>query len=327
LRAPLEAELDNFRAVLAWCQEEADANSDSDAAEAGLRLAAALVWFWFSRGYLIEGLQWLEGALARGSKLPAALRAYALHGAAGLCHTRGDRQDRWRTLLKAARREYQNVLALARREGDRLSIARALLWLAEVTAEDDDPDTAWSLCVEARPLFAELGDPIGLAGTLEWLARIAWGSGDRRAALPLLEERLALCREFGGPYPLIHALGAMGHVMRDEGDFARARSLYEESLVLRWQVGDQMALAQSLEDFAVLAGREQQAERAIRLLGAGEALCETLGARPPVTDQIEYERIVAEGRAALGEPAFTAAWAEGRALSLDRAIEYALGDP
>jgi hypothetical protein len=48
----------------------------------------------------------------------------------------------------------------------------------------------------------------------------------------------------------------------------------------------------------VLAGRERHAERAIRLLGAGEAFCETLGARPPIADPTHYECTVAEGRAA-----------------------------
>src|SRR5207249_192597 len=106
----------------------------------------------------------------------------------------------------------------------------------------------------------------------------------------------------------------------------QARALYQESLILRLEVGHQFELAQSLEDFAVLAGREQQLELAIRLLGAGEAFCETLGAQQPVADAQEYERTVAEGRAALGEAVFAAAWAEGRAMSLDQAIELALGD-
>jgi hypothetical protein len=119
----------------------------------------------------------------------------------------------------------------------------------------------------------------------------------------------------------------MGHLERDEGNYDRARALYQESLILRRQVGHQVALAQSLEDFAVLAGREQRAARAVRLLGAGEAFCGTIGARPPVAGSTDYERTVSEGRAALGEAAFAAAWAEGRALSLDAAVEYALGDP
>jgi hypothetical protein len=89
-------------------------------------------------------------------------------------------------------------------------------------------------------------------------------------------------------------------------------------------MGDRSALAQWLEDLGVLAGREGQPERAIRLLGAGEAFCETLGARPPVAVGSEYERVVAEGRAVLGEQAFAALWAEGRTLSLDPAIDFAL---
>jgi len=319
----LEAELDNFRAVLARCQEEADAHPGSDAAAAGLRLADALFWFWTNQGYLTEGWQWLEGALARGGQLPAGLRASALIRGTHLAYVQGDR-ERSLTFRKAARRESQEVLALARREGDRAAVARALLSLAEATAKEGDLDAAWSLCVEARPLFEELGEPVGLAGTLEWLASIASQRGDRRAARPLLEERLATCRALGESERLIHALGGMGHLERDEGDYARARALYQESLLLRRKLGHQLALAQSLEDLAALARRERQWERAGRLLGAAEAFCEALGARPPVAVVLEYDRTVAEARAALGEAAFAAAWAEGRTMSLEEAMAYAL---
>jgi Tetratricopeptide repeat len=169
-----------------------------------------------------------------------------------------------------------------------------------------------------------LGDQVGLIRALEVMAHAAVRRGDRQAAWPLVEEQLATCRELGASELLIHALGAMGHLARDEGDYARARSWYEESLALRRKMGYQLALAQSLEDFASLAGRVQQAQRATRLLGAAEAFCETLGARLPVAAVQEYERTVAEGRAALGETAFAAAWDEGRAMSLEQAVEFAL---
>src|SRR5262249_21164847 len=122
------------------------------------------------------------------------------------------------------------------------------------------------------------------------------------------------------------ALGAQGHLDRDEGNYARARAFYQESLVMRQKLGYLFAVAQSLEDLAGLAGRQGQARRAIRLLGAEEAFCETLGARPPVAVAAEYERTVAEGRAALGDEAFAAAWAAGRAMSIDEAVEFALQD-
>src|SRR5439155_477853 len=42
-----------------------------------------------------------------------------------------------------------------------------------------------------------------------------------------------------------------------------------------------------------------------------------LDAQPPVAVAEEYQRTTTAGRAALGEAAFAAAWAEGRAMSLD----------
>jgi non-specific serine/threonine protein kinase len=322
----LEAELDNLRAALAWCQEEAEANPAGNGAEAGLRLAGSLAWLWYSRGYLTEGLHWLEGMLTRGSHLPAAVRAPALYRAAQLAGGRGD-PERSRMFLQAARREYEQLLTLARREGNRSDVAHTLQAIAFVATQEEDLEAAWSYCVEARQLFAELGEPVGLARTLGWMAGIPLERGDLRAARPLLEERLAICRKLGDPGLLVHALGGMGHLERDEGDYARAQALYRESLLLRRELGALFALAQSLEDLAVLAGRQGEAERAIRLLGAAEAFCETLGAHPPVAIRAEYERTVRQGRAVLGEAVFAATWAEGRSMSLEQAIDYALEEP
>jgi predicted ATPase/DNA-binding SARP family transcriptional activator len=304
-------------------QGAGDANAERSGVEAGLRLASALWWVWLCRGYLTEGLQWLEGALARGRGLAASVRAPALNRAAHLAFSRGHRQQS-QAFLQAARQEYEKLLTLARTEENPSDVAHAVLALADVTYQMNDMDAAWSFAVEARQRMEAVGNRVGLARALEFMAAVAMWRGDRQAGRPLLEERLALCRKLGDSDLLIHALGAMGHLARDEGDYARAYRFYEESLALRRKSGYLLALAQSLEDLAVLAGREQQAERAIRLLGAGEAFCETLGAQPPVAVLAEYERTISEGRAALGEAAFAAAWAAGRTMSLEQAVAFAL---
>jgi hypothetical protein len=85
-------------------------------------------------------------------------------------------------------------------------------------------------------------------------------------------------------------------------------------------------MARSLEEFAGLAGRQGQWERAVRLLGAAEAVVQTLGRSLPVAMSEEYQRTVEGARSALGEAAFAAAWAEGRALTLDDAIVFALDE-
>jgi hypothetical protein len=86
----LENEHGNLRAALAWSRKEAQG-------ETGLRLAGALFWFWFHRGYLSEGRRWLGGALATeegigGLPAPAsaAARAKTLCGAGLLAWMQGD---------------------------------------------------------------------------------------------------------------------------------------------------------------------------------------------------------------------------------------------
>ncbi|MGH2604646.1 MAG: ATP-binding protein, partial [Dehalococcoidia bacterium] len=59
----LESELDNLRAALSWL-------IDSGAAEDALRLATALLRFWYTRGYLSEGRDWLERVLALADATP-----------------------------------------------------------------------------------------------------------------------------------------------------------------------------------------------------------------------------------------------------------------
>jgi non-specific serine/threonine protein kinase len=335
--ARLEEEIDNVRAAMAWCQEQAEADLAPPAAHEGadgcpahgsgaaalLRLFAATWWLWYLRGHVAEGLRWLEGALARGSHLPPAARALALSQAGHLYAAQGDR-DRARSFMEASYCEYRSLLAITRCEGDPAAVAQVALSLSGAAFTLDDLEATERYGAEARQIFAELQDAVGLASVLHWLASAALQRRDAGSARALLAERLEICRKLDNPGLLIHALGATGHLERDEGNYARAGALYRESLLRRRELGDLFALAQALEDLAGLANRQQQPERAIRLLGAQEAFCDTLGARPPVAMLDEYERAIAEGRAALGEAAFAAVWAEGRAMSLAQAVEYAL---
>jgi hypothetical protein len=93
---------------------------------------------------------------------------------------------------------------------------------------------------------------------------------------------------------------------------------------MRRELGRWLEIAESLEGLARLAGDGGRMERAARLLGAAEAIRDALGAPLPPVRRAEYEQCVAEARAALGEEALAAAWAQGKALSVDQAIADAL---
>jgi hypothetical protein len=65
-------------------------------------------------------------------------------------------------------------------------------------------------------------------------------------------------------------------------------------------------------------------QRAARLLGAAEAAHERMGTFIIPSDTPEYARIVAGVRQRIDGAAFGQAWAEGRSMTLDQAIAYAL---
>jgi predicted ATPase/DNA-binding SARP family transcriptional activator len=225
----------------------------------------------------------------------------------------------------AARTLYEESLAMNRELGDKAGIANALYNLGCVAHVQGDPSQAKSLFEESLAIRQEWGDKANIANLLYNLGDVAHTQNDYAAARTLLQESLTLYREIGHPF-IFHVLGLLGHAERALGDYVQATSLYQESLRLRRETGDRLSLAQSLEDFAGLAGRQGQPERALRLLGAAEALGETLGRTLPIAIAAEYERTVAAAYAALSKEAFAATWKEGRAMSIEQAVDYALED-
>jgi predicted ATPase/DNA-binding SARP family transcriptional activator len=224
---------------------------------------------------------------------------------------------------EAARSFYEQALGIRREIGNKGDIADSLNDLGLLAQIWGDYGTARALYEQGLAINREREDKVRIARSLYHLGTGAQAVGDYEVARALLQESLALYRETG-PSFIIHVLGALGHVAREVGDYARAANLYRESLLLRREQGDMVATACSLEDFAGLASRQLQFGRAVRLLGAAESVCRTLGRTSPVGAQAEYSRTIAAAQAALSEDEFAATWAEGRALTLEQAVEFAL---
>jgi DNA-binding CsgD family transcriptional regulator len=308
----LEAEHDNLRAVLAWAWEHG-------AAEMGQQLVGDLGWFWYLRGHLSEGRAWLERMLAVGNRAPDECWLRAIHGGWVLAWAQGD-LTRAEMLIEECRTLIQTL-------GDTLEDPWYLAGLAYVSgmtaSERRRYDQAIALFEEALARLRALGDEIWPPYILIAIGRIAYDQGNSSRATRLFEEALSQFRLLGNTYGAGFALTNLGKVARDRGDHARAAQLYAESLALRWEQGDKVTIPGSLSRLAALAALSGQPERAARLFGAAEALREAVGAPPPQRQTL-YERAIATTRAALGEQAFAAAWAAGRALPIAAAVAEAL---
>jgi len=223
----LAAEHGNLRTALEW-------SLGGDDPAAGVRLVAALWRFWFVRGYLSEGRDWIERALASGSGADT-VRAEALLGAGALAWRQRDYGQAGAHLARS--------LALYRALADARGIAQALLFLGRVAQFQGDHAAAATRYEECLGQARAARDRWGIAATLDAMGLLAWQKGDFERAKTLLGDCLALTRKLGDRLGTADALNILGRVAYDQGDYARATRLVEESLEVYRALGDRVAIA------------------------------------------------------------------------------------
>ena len=162
-----------------------------------------------------------------------------------------------------------------------------------------------------------------MAQALENLGYVAYQQGAHQQATLFFEESLALFRELARKDTIAWLLGDLGIAAGQQGDHARAAALLSEALPLTQEVGDASLIAMCLIG---LAGIQQQPIRAAQLLGTAQAAFEASDEVVEPFHRAAQERIENAARAALSEDEFAAAWAEGRAMEMEQAIELALSD-
>src|SRR5215203_2705100 len=306
----LEREHDNLRAALSWALE-------SGKVELGLRLGGALGEFWYVRGHYGEGRRWLEAALlAQGDTPSAPARAKALFQAGYIASGQGD--------YKSSVSFGEESLALYRRLGDRASSATALYTLGVLAIYRNEWERASTLTEDAIALQREMNDRVGVVRSLLILASVTLAQHDYERAMALYEESLALAQEIEDDFAialslLIGALASLG-----QGDHRQTRALSQESLKLSQQLGMAFGIASYLLTAACLAGAEGQPVLSARLWGAAEALVEEVGRILSPGELHVYAPFIDAARSQLDEARWEAALAEGRAMSTDEVVEYAL---
>jgi predicted ATPase/DNA-binding SARP family transcriptional activator len=235
----------------------------------------------------------------------------------------------------------ESALEIQRQLRDRRAIARSLTTLGITAARLGDYEAAHALHEESLSIVRELGAKQAIEETLCALGSIADARGDHDAALAFHEERLTIAREMGSEWGMADSLYYLGLLARDRGEIGRAGTLWAESIAISQRLGDRHYVAECLEAFASLArppgtGDNGSCESrqtgdgpdralwAARLFGAAAVLRELVSAPVPARRPAEYERQITAARAMLDAATFDAAWADGRAMTPDQAIAYAL---
>jgi predicted ATPase/transcriptional regulator with XRE-family HTH domain len=314
-----EREIDNIRAALVWALEATtDRNSPKERTERALELFAHVWPLWLNRGYWLEGNEWLNQLLSVHTA-PTPARARALLIAGDFARYRGDHTG--------AAVTYREALHLARELGDKKRIAWALMEMGETERDLHRYPEAISFLIESVGLFQELNDNLWVCRTSFELAETYMANGNMEAAQTSWEEGLKLRRPENDKFHIAWGLEGLGHLERLKGHFEQAKELYTESLKLKVEVMDKVGILYSFEAFAQLATSQNQFRRAAVLWGAAEGQRKNLHLIVDPLQQASSASPIVTTRSQLSEDVFTAAWAEGRKMKMQEAINYALSLP
>jgi hypothetical protein len=119
-------------------------------------------------------------------------------------------------------------------------------------------------------------------------------------------------------------LNNLGWAALLQGDLDRARTSHHERLTLCKELGDRMIASESLEGMACISAVDGEAERSAKLFGAAEALREAVGYQHLPEEDAWREPYIGAVRSQLDEASSEEAWAEGRAMSFEEAVSYAM---
>ncbi|MFI7127302.1 BTAD domain-containing putative transcriptional regulator [Nonomuraea sp. NPDC050153] len=238
--ARLRAEQDNLLAALRFAANAGDA-------ELGVRLLAALWWFWFLQGMRVESVHWTRGVLDLPGEVPERLRPVRLAFQGLVRQQLGD--------PVAAQRAVQEALDLGDRLGgpagvpllcapmvlgDLVLAARAaerslpgltgwerafaLMTLSMAAESKGDVSGAFTLADETRREMEALGERWGLSSALRVLAEHHDREGDLTAGIEARSRALRLAGELGVVEDQAAILAKIAISYARSGEHDRARS-------------------------------------------------------------------------------------------------------
>lgn len=306
----------NIRAVLEYTLTEAGQ------AEAGLKIAGALWFFWIATGLTAEGRRWLERLLELGAT-PSTWRNTALWVCAYLCIIQED--VAWAG----------PQIAECRRSAEEQSDAQSLAWAMQLSGmaamSAGDLAKARAYLEDGVARHRTCRDDIGTADACFYLVAVVALLGEPQRAAALCEEMLALCDSHGERWLKSYMLWDLGLVAWQLGDSTRAVASSREGLRLAREFNEQWAIAFCIELLAWAARAELRHRRAAYLLGCADSIWQRIGA--PLFGMrhlIRYhEQCVSGTRETLGAPAFDAEFGKGKRTRVGEAITAALeeGEP
>ena len=227
--------------------------------------------------------------------------------------------------LPQAEEAAQEALKIFTEEvNDRFGLGMAYLNMARLSARRGDESEKEKYIGKLREFVRTMPNSFQVSMFLLGLGMDERLQGNYDSARKIFEEGREAFRRIHSKYFVQVMKSELGHVERQKGNVTQARSIYRDTITGWQDLGNRAAIAHELECFGFLAIAEEEPQVAVKLFGAAEALRDKIQA--PMTDyeRIEYDQAVAQVRSMSTESEFNVLLAEGRSMTMEQAVEFAL---
>lgn len=261
------------------------------------------------------GLQMLEDAISLSKSLGNKMMEHSqIKGLAWLFNIRKE--------FDKAEALRLDAIASCRRTGDLVNLTLLLYEHGNQLLELARLDEALTYGEESAHIAQQINDPRTEMYARGIVSEAVRYLGDLPRAVALNEALLAFTRERLAPLDVWLPILLTAKSLNDVGNHGRAQLLLSElATLLNATYGATRGYYGHLFDAAACTASGQgDARRAAQLFGAADAEMAAVNERRFQNNDIEIAPYIAKARAALGDEAY----AEGRAMTLERAIEVAL---
>jgi predicted ATPase/class 3 adenylate cyclase len=207
---------------------------------------------------------------------------------------------------------------------DNFGLGMAYLNMARLAVSQGDESEKHNYFGKLKELIREMPASFQVGMFFMGMGMDESSRGNYEAAKKIVEDGLYVFKRIRSANFQLIMKSELGHIARHTGELAQARSIYQET-IRGWQdLGNRAAIAHELECFGFLAIADEEPKRAVKLFSAAEALREKI--RSPMTDQeqVEYDKAIVHLRSMLVETDCKTLWAEGRSMTMEQAIGFAL---
>jgi predicted ATPase/DNA-binding XRE family transcriptional regulator len=214
-------------------------------------------------------------------------------------------------------------MEIYREWGHLAGLAGCLLDLGHAAIYESDFFSAEKWLTEAKTLYIDLGNPSGEAYALTFLGTLAFWQADYLQACAYLEEAITIFERVGNSsyaWPCTH----MAYVLLRQGDLTRAKEMFRLGVQQFQNAKNIIGVTFGLEGLAGFHVNQGNVQLAALLIGWADFMRTKIGDHRPPIEQADFDKSITACLAKMGEAAFSDAYDEGKMMSLEEAIAYAL---